>query len=184
MSGIYNVYLKSEHWVNFRQNTIEERGCKCEQCGATDNLVVHHKTYSNLGNEKPEDVLVLCDECHKEIHKNAHGGKARFNTYGFNNYFKYITNNINDFAESEVFVLVKLSKCIDWDTGKLIYGRKRKNVRYKDLTEIVGCSRVKIDKIIKSLKEKGILYSLKDGYYIIEDIYKGKHKKCNSQVGD
>lgn len=44
-------------------------GCRCEECGATDvALHVHHLTYVNLGDEKDEDLKVLCEPCHKSKH--------------------------------------------------------------------------------------------------------------------
>lgn len=171
----YNVYLQGDHWKNFREKTIKERK-KCEHCGTEKNLIVHHKSYLNLGSEKPEDVLVLCDDCHREVHEKAHSGKARFNTYGFSNYFKNIERLVDELSESEVYFLVKLSNCIDWDEGQLLYKRDRRPVKYADLEKIMSYSSNKLNKVIKSLKEKQILYNGKAGYYISEKMYKGKNK--------
>lgn len=45
---------------------------KCPYCGISlptiVSLHVHHLTYENLGNEADEDLLVLCKDCHREIH--------------------------------------------------------------------------------------------------------------------
>jgi hypothetical protein len=30
-------------------------------------LEVHHRTYTRLGFEIPEDITVLCDDCHKAV---------------------------------------------------------------------------------------------------------------------
>ena len=61
----YKHYLKTDHWKEFRQKLIEERGC-CERCGSTEGLEVHHNSYCRIGNEAPEDVEVLCHVCHLE----------------------------------------------------------------------------------------------------------------------
>lgn len=33
------------------------------------NLQIHHIHYNNIGNEKMEDLVTLCINCHAEIHK-------------------------------------------------------------------------------------------------------------------
>lgn len=61
----YNVYLKSNHW-QFISNAARERvNFRCDGCFKKDTkLVVHHKTYENLGYEKCTDLEVLCKSCH------------------------------------------------------------------------------------------------------------------------
>ena len=34
----------------------------------TENLHTHHKTYKNLGNERPADLVVLCASHHQGVH--------------------------------------------------------------------------------------------------------------------
>ena len=62
----YRGYLKTDAWKSFRNGLIAERGC-CEYCGTTDYLEIHHLAYDRLCNEAPEDVMVLCSDCHREI---------------------------------------------------------------------------------------------------------------------
>ena len=64
----YRKYLKSEHWINFRDEALNHYGRKCSNCGSEKSLNVHHLTYKNRGHEKLEDVVVLCHNCHNEIH--------------------------------------------------------------------------------------------------------------------
>ena len=40
----------------------------CQNCGKDYDLQVHHKTYENLGEEKEEDLLLVCKNCHSKIH--------------------------------------------------------------------------------------------------------------------
>jgi len=63
----YRKYLRTSHWKEFRQQLLYERGV-CEHCGTTERLDVHHMTYDRLGDEAPEDVSVLCRDCHNEEH--------------------------------------------------------------------------------------------------------------------
>jgi len=64
----YRRYLKTEHWKKFREEALIFHGCKCSNCGSEKSLNVHHLTYKNRGHEKLEDVVVLCHNCHNEIH--------------------------------------------------------------------------------------------------------------------
>ncbi len=43
---------------------------KCEHCGSTQNLQVHHiLPVADGGTDDPENLRVLCETCHKETHK-------------------------------------------------------------------------------------------------------------------
>ena len=45
---------------------VEQRGDRCERCGKESvPLDLHHVHYRLLGNEQPEDVELLCRECHR-----------------------------------------------------------------------------------------------------------------------
>jgi len=42
---------------------------KCEQCGSTHRLQIHHRTYERWpGLEKPADLELLCFQCHRKTH--------------------------------------------------------------------------------------------------------------------
>jgi hypothetical protein len=49
---------------------LERAGYKCQICGRTQNLDIHHNTYENLGNERDhlEYLIVLCSEHHQVYH--------------------------------------------------------------------------------------------------------------------
>lgn len=67
----YEKQLKDKRWRELRQEVIEERGGKCEMCGSSSNLCVHHKAYikGRYAWEYPKDyLLVLCNGCHRKIH--------------------------------------------------------------------------------------------------------------------
>ena len=59
-------YYKSEEWQVKRAFALHRAGNRCERCGASGVLDVHHLTYENLYNEKPDDLQVLCKKHHKE----------------------------------------------------------------------------------------------------------------------
>lgn len=64
----YYEYLNSEHWKKLRQEKLETYP-KCLKCGKTTGLQVHHMTYDRLGDEKLDDLKVLCGFCHKNFHR-------------------------------------------------------------------------------------------------------------------
>jgi 5-methylcytosine-specific restriction endonuclease McrA len=65
----YNEYLKSAHWYNTKEEALKRSCRKCEICQNESELHVHHLTYKNIGYEKREDLIVLCEPCHTKEHK-------------------------------------------------------------------------------------------------------------------
>ena len=67
---LHRKYLRSAKWTKkkdeFRRSSFF-RGC-CFICKKTQRLHIHHLTYVNWMNEKPEDLIELCPLCHKNIH--------------------------------------------------------------------------------------------------------------------
>lgn len=70
MSKRYSAYINSDAWAIFRHNVLMKRGRTCERCGTDAPGVrhVHHLHYRRFQCEKPEDVQVLCHECHRQAH--------------------------------------------------------------------------------------------------------------------
>lgn len=68
----YAAYLQSPQWRVFRDR-VKARACYC--CGKrSPSLQVHHISYDNLGAERPEDVVTVCDDCHAAIHGKVNDG--------------------------------------------------------------------------------------------------------------
>jgi hypothetical protein len=70
----YQEQLQQPEWQEVRKKILQDRNYKCEECGAIDKpLQVHHKKYvkGRLAWQYHHDLLqVLCEDCHKNIHKN------------------------------------------------------------------------------------------------------------------
>lgn len=66
--ALYQNYLKTEHWRQRRELALERAGRRCRECGKGGPLDVHHLTYARLFQEKDEDLLVLCRDCHGRRH--------------------------------------------------------------------------------------------------------------------
>lgn len=67
--GTYQQYINSKHWQRKREEALNHHGRKCNCCGRTYNLHVHHKHYRNLFREKMEDLEILCADCHHHEHE-------------------------------------------------------------------------------------------------------------------
>ena len=65
----YSPYIQSYEWEMKRLEALKFYGRACMACKGEKNLHVHHADYSNLKNEKMEDLRVLCKRCHKDLHK-------------------------------------------------------------------------------------------------------------------
>lgn len=64
----YHAYMQSPEWLTMREKAFATLGRRCNRCGTTERLQVHHKSYSRVGNEKLSDLEVLCQRCHKGHH--------------------------------------------------------------------------------------------------------------------
>lgn len=80
----YDRLLHDNRWYAKRRKILDRENHKCQWCGKTTNLQVHHKYYNKYPNEKmvmpwdyPDDALmVLCDDCHVKYHN-----KYKIKTY-------------------------------------------------------------------------------------------------------
>jgi 5-methylcytosine-specific restriction endonuclease McrA len=85
----YREYLQSLRWLATRDAALARACHKCQRCGATKNLEVHHKHYKSLGQEKPEDLEVLCIPCHDEadvVRRRRNHWEAGLNTFATKKY--------------------------------------------------------------------------------------------------
>jgi len=67
-SMTYYEYLATEHWQQMRKKAFKHYGKKCKYCGCGNDLNVHHVTYERRGDERLEDLEIVCQDCHKRIH--------------------------------------------------------------------------------------------------------------------
>jgi 5-methylcytosine-specific restriction endonuclease McrA len=65
----YQTYMASLKWQRRREEAMERAGYQCQDCGAEERFDVHHVTYEHLGDEWPEDLVVLCKSCHDVWHE-------------------------------------------------------------------------------------------------------------------
>lgn len=62
----------STRWQRLRESVFKRDGQACVMCGATQPLQVHHRRYPKAwGMETIDDLVTLCDDCHKKLHEEA-----------------------------------------------------------------------------------------------------------------
>lgn len=69
----YSAYLQSPTWRTKRFGALKLARFRCEECGSKGkDLHVHHVSYVRVGgDETPEDLQVLCSDCHYHHHSVA-----------------------------------------------------------------------------------------------------------------
>lgn len=79
LSPEYLAHINSNGWARFADEQRLQAGYRCEwpTCGKVDpDLAVHHVHYERFGQERPEDVLVLCPLCHRDLDAKGRQGLA------------------------------------------------------------------------------------------------------------
>lgn len=60
---------KTKNWLLLRDQVFEKYERKCANCGATDNIDVHHKISLKEGGANCiENLIPLCRDCHEKLH--------------------------------------------------------------------------------------------------------------------
>jgi hypothetical protein len=110
------AYMRTSKWKKRRKAKLDQTRGQCERCSSwTGRKDVHHKTYERLGNERLDDLIVLCTHCHEvEDERRAAEAKQRsaaalddaiwesgLNTFGIKKYDEdwYITPGYDIVAE-------------------------------------------------------------------------------------
>ena len=81
------LYAPAHHSARMIKYLLEGREYKCERCGATQNIDVHHKD-GNHTNNAPENLMLLCRSCQMKEHKPKNSCKicgAPVTGYGYCN---------------------------------------------------------------------------------------------------
>ncbi len=69
----YSTYIRSDEWRETATAAKVRADWRCQVCNrpSTDvTLDAHHRTYERLGHELPEDITVLCRDCHELYESN------------------------------------------------------------------------------------------------------------------
>jgi 5-methylcytosine-specific restriction endonuclease McrA len=68
--------LPASDYQRLRITVLERDGWRCQACGTRTNLDVHHiKSRALGGPDSADNLIVLCRQCHTELHENPTGEK-------------------------------------------------------------------------------------------------------------
>jgi hypothetical protein len=74
----YEQYVHTPEWKAQREAAIKRALDRCQLCNSTQTLLfAHHRTYERRGQERPEDIFVLCVSCHARHHAHASAERRR-----------------------------------------------------------------------------------------------------------
>ena len=61
--------LNPDAYRKLRTNVLERDGWRCQSCGTSENLQVHHiRSRSALGDDTADNLVTLCADCHDRLH--------------------------------------------------------------------------------------------------------------------
>lgn len=64
----YQNYLSSNHWKKLRRRALERSQYRCDKCGSSHALEVHHLRYRNLYDVTLDDLETVCSYHHEKAH--------------------------------------------------------------------------------------------------------------------
>jgi len=61
--------LNPDAYRKLRTDILERDGWRCQNCGTSECLQVHHiRPRGALGDDTPENLITLCADCHDRLH--------------------------------------------------------------------------------------------------------------------
>ena len=61
--------LDSESYKQLCREVLQRDAWRCQVCGTTSNLEVHHRQFrSRSGDDSEENLITLCAGCHRALH--------------------------------------------------------------------------------------------------------------------
>jgi 5-methylcytosine-specific restriction endonuclease McrA len=62
--------LNPDSYRKLRSDVLGRDGWRCQRCGASERLQVHHiRTRSALGDDAAGNLITLCAACHRQVHR-------------------------------------------------------------------------------------------------------------------
>jgi 5-methylcytosine-specific restriction endonuclease McrA len=63
------IRLNEEAYALLRRKILERDDWRCQGCGSSVHLQIHHKEFrSQSGHDAKENLITLCAQCHMQIH--------------------------------------------------------------------------------------------------------------------
>ena len=72
--------LDLDSYRELQRQVLERDGWRCQVCGSTQHLQVHHlKFRSHSGGDVEQNLITLCSECHLSVHVGGRRNTPRGN---------------------------------------------------------------------------------------------------------
>ncbi len=66
------IRLEAKEYRILCNKVLERDQWRCQICGSMRHLQIHHKEFrSHSGSDTEENLITLCDECHRHLHRTA-----------------------------------------------------------------------------------------------------------------
>jgi 5-methylcytosine-specific restriction endonuclease McrA len=66
------IKLDRDAYDRLRLEILERDHWLCQNCGSRQNLQVHHQEIrSHCGSDSEENLITLCDRCHRHAHRQS-----------------------------------------------------------------------------------------------------------------
>ena len=64
------IRLDADAYLRLHQEVLARDGWRCQMCGSLRGLEIHHiQRRSQAGDDAEDNLITLCSECHRVIHK-------------------------------------------------------------------------------------------------------------------
>lgn len=64
------IRLSEEEYAKLRHEVLKRDGWKCQMCGSSKDLQIHHiDPRSRMGSDLESNLISLCADCHRAIHE-------------------------------------------------------------------------------------------------------------------
>jgi 5-methylcytosine-specific restriction endonuclease McrA len=68
----HRIRMSPELYARLHREILERDGWRCQRCGSSKSLDVHHmRRRSALGDDAEANLITLCRECHRIQHRSA-----------------------------------------------------------------------------------------------------------------
>lgn len=157
-----NKYYQSAKWKEISDECKRLSDYKCSMCGSTESLNAHHLTYERLGEELQEDLLCVCEECHKKIH-----GVTKFSNKppkkirgGFRMVYEAYDQALIETVTSSKDLMV-----VTYIRDMFTYTKCEVYLSAKDIASKFDISSRKVESLIKKMVETSLLARVGRGVY-------------------
>jgi len=63
------IRLNDAEYARLHRQILDRDSWRCQGCGSSANLEVHHRQFrSQSGHDAEDNLITLCSRCHSEVH--------------------------------------------------------------------------------------------------------------------